>query len=38
MARGNQREVDRERARKRNADKAGNNKREGKSDFLQKKE
>ena len=38
MARGNQREIDRERARKRNAEKGGNNKRENKSDFAHKKE
>ena len=38
MARGNQREVDRERARKRNGDKGSNNKNEHKSDFNKTKE
>ena len=38
MTRGNQREIDRERARKRNADKASDNKRKGKSDFNKNKE
>jgi hypothetical protein len=38
MARGNQREIDRERARKRNADKNGDNKRDQKSDFFKNKE
>ena len=38
MARGNQREIDRDRARKRNADKGSDNKREGKSDFVHNKE
>lgn len=37
MARGNQREIDRQRAQKRNSDKNANNKREGKSDFTANK-
>lgn len=37
MARGNQREIDRERARKRNAEKGVNNKRDEKSDFIHTK-
>ena len=38
MTRGNQREIDRERAAKRNADKNSNNKKDAKSDFTKKKE
>jgi|JI8StandDraft_1071087.scaffolds.fasta_scaffold664120_1 hypothetical protein len=38
MTRGNQREIDRERARKRNADKNNNNKNEEKSDFFKNKD
>jgi hypothetical protein len=38
MTRGNQREIDRERARKRNAEKNLDNKREHKSDFHKNKE
>lgn len=38
MARGNQRQIDRERARKRNADKGGDNKRDQKSDYVANKE
>lgn len=38
MARGNQREIDRQRAQKRNNDKNANNKRESKSDFIANKE
>ncbi len=38
MTRGNQREIDRERARKRNADQNVNNKRDQKSDFFKNKE
>lgn len=37
MARGNQREIDRERARKRNAEKNSDNKRKEKSDFAKNK-
>lgn len=37
MARGNQREIDRERARKRNAEKGSDNKRDQKSDFIANK-
>ena len=38
MARGNQRDIDRERARKRNAEKGADNKRSQKSDFVHNKE
>ena len=38
MARGNQREIDRQRAQKRNNEKKANNKREQKSDFVATKE
>lgn len=38
MTRGNQREIDRERARKRNAEKQSDNKRDQKSDFFKNKE
>ena len=38
MARGNQRQIDRERARKRNADKNANNKKEKHSEFVANKE
>jgi hypothetical protein len=38
MARGNQRDIDRERAQKRNTEKGANNKREHKSDFVANKE
>ncbi len=38
MTRGNQREIDRERARKRNQDKDSNNKRDQKSEFFKNKE
>ena len=37
MTRGNQREIDRERARKRNADKNADNKKGGGSDYLKSK-
>jgi hypothetical protein len=37
MTRGNQREIDRERARKRNEDKGAGNKRDKKSDFVKNK-
>lgn len=37
MTRGNQREIDRERARKRNAEKGKDNKRDEKSDFNKNK-
>jgi hypothetical protein len=38
MTRGNQREIDRERARKRNAEKNSDNKREQKSKFFKNKD
>jgi hypothetical protein len=38
MARGNQRDIDRERANKRNTDKNANNKREHKSDYVANKD
>jgi len=38
MTRGNQREIDRERARKRNAEKNGDNKKGDKSDFFKNKD
>ena len=37
MARGNQREIDRQRAQKRNSEKNANNKRDQKSDFISNK-
>lgn len=37
MSRGNQRDIDRERARKRNNDKNANNKKDEKSDFTKNK-